>query len=204
MGGPLVGQLEGLAHVEAEHPQPPAQVLERPNDGVLGLDRRPLAELIMTEVGFESVTDLGGEVAVRGLGCGRRHRCGSGAIRDRFRAPLWRRTFTPKHPLQGNSHQPARLGFRDDEAGSVRGKLLSMGPLLYRDGRHWLPQFSSELPVRQRDTIPRAEDAEEDFEAFRYGAHFGSLLGLDGGQWGPILVTLLTPGNAPGREIQPP
>src|SRR3989442_7604917 len=65
---PLVGQLEGLPHVESQHPKPAGQVLERPDDRVLYLDRGPLAEFIMTEVRLQGAGNVRRESAV-GLLC---------------------------------------------------------------------------------------------------------------------------------------
>src|SRR3989441_11938812 len=65
---PLVGQLEGLPHVESQHPKPAGQVLERPDDRVLHLDRGPLAEFIMTEVRLQGAGNVRCESAV-GLLC---------------------------------------------------------------------------------------------------------------------------------------
>src|SRR3989442_3567225 len=61
---PLVGQLEGLPHVESQHPKPAGQALERPDDRVLYLDRGPLAEFIMTEVRLQGAGNVRRESAV--------------------------------------------------------------------------------------------------------------------------------------------
>src|SRR5207245_9468436 len=58
---PFVGQLEGLAHIESQHPKPPGQVLERPDDRVLHFDRGPLAELIVAQVCLQGLGDPRGE-----------------------------------------------------------------------------------------------------------------------------------------------
>ncbi len=62
---PLICEVERVAHVELQDAEPSSQILQRPNDGVLRLDRRPLPELIVGEVRLESVAHLAGELTVR-------------------------------------------------------------------------------------------------------------------------------------------
>ena len=61
---PLVREIERLAHVEVQDSEPPSQILERPDDRVLRLDRRPLTELVVAEIRLQRLADLAGEMAV--------------------------------------------------------------------------------------------------------------------------------------------
>src|SRR2546430_13214781 len=109
---PLVGQLEGLPHVESQHPKPAGQVLERPDDRVLYLDRGPLAEFIMTEVRLQGAGNVRRESAV-GLLClilGSQTVLTCGAGGRRLGGFLGPRTFTPKQPppASARQHTPPR------------------------------------------------------------------------------------------------
>src|SRR3990172_5845933 len=103
---------------------------------MLRLDRGPLAELIMTEVGLQGLADLRGELPVGLLRrareadtfqLGRLRTGGSvlprGAIRDRFRAPLRPWPVSPEDPLQRHADQTTVLRLGHDELGHVRREL---------------------------------------------------------------------------------
>src|SRR6266550_9197009 len=97
---PPVRQPEGAAHIEVEHAQAPGQILQGPDDRMLHLRRRPLPELVMTQIGQQGVGDARGELAMGFL----RRRCkisGSPWYRLGLRWSLFGPLpLTPQHPLE--------------------------------------------------------------------------------------------------------
>src|SRR6266550_4443806 len=100
---PPVGQLERLAHVELQDPEPPRQILQGPNDRVLHLRRGPLSELVVTQVRLQGSGNARGELAMWLLGRRRRRRLGSLPLAWSLLGPcpapaLWPRSTAPHPP----------------------------------------------------------------------------------------------------------
>src|SRR5437773_12235632 len=64
---PFVGELERLTHRKPQHPQPPGQILQRPDYRPLHLDRGPLAERVMGEIGPQRLGNAGCDLLMLGL-----------------------------------------------------------------------------------------------------------------------------------------
>src|SRR5881296_4252656 len=95
---PSIRQPESAAHIEVEHAQPPGQILQGPDDRMLHLRRRPLPELVMTQIGQQGVGDARGELAMGLLGR-RSETSGSPRYRLGLRSLMGPLPLTPQHPL---------------------------------------------------------------------------------------------------------
>ena len=108
-----------------------------------------------------------------GGGRGRQgHGRGSRCLAGRF-------AVTPQQPLQCDTGHAPILGFDHDQPGDIRGKLLTLRPLLDGGFGDRRTDFGSKLPIGQRDGLPGTEEVQEDREPLSDGSLFGSVSVLD-------------------------
>src|SRR3989475_3003638 len=143
----------------------------------LHFDRGPLAELVMAQVRLQGLGNRGRDSALGLLAGGRE----SLAIRlQPCEAFLLRPRSVPKeHPLQGDATNSAIPRPNYDQARGLGREVPALRPLLHTGFGDRLPELGGELPIGQRDALPRAENTQEDGESLPYWAKFGSISGLD-------------------------
>src|SRR2546430_2657177 len=184
--GPLVRQIEGLAHVKAQRAQPAGQVLQRPQHGSLNLHRGPLAELVVIQVRLQGLGDRCWDAPMRLLPPGRQYRVSRLMLRQ---APFRPRAIPKQHPLERDPTNPALPCPQDDRAGGIHWEVFALGPFLHCRCGDRLAELCGELSIRQRDTFPVAEHCQEGGEAPLNWAQFGSVFGLDRFQCDSKLAT---------------
>src|SRR6266566_1685585 len=89
------------------------------------------------------------------------------------------RSVPKEHPLQGDATNSAIPRPNYDQARGLGREVPALRPLLHSGFGDRLPELGGELPIGQRDALPRAENTQEDGESLPYWAKFGSISGLD-------------------------